>query len=89
LAAAVVSVPQDRSSPPSGEATQAREEIQTIEKWLPQIPDRVPALFELAHDYALLGDVHRALSLPKECMAFNEGFDPEGDPVLNELKEQP
>jgi len=41
---------------------------------------------KLAHDYALLGDLNKALSLLKQCVALNEGFDPEGDPILQRLK---
>jgi len=30
--------------------------------------------------------LNKALSLLKQCVALNEGFDPEGDPILQRLK---
>jgi len=85
-AAAVFGAQQGNGSPANSEAAQARDEIHGIERLLPQLPDRGPALFELAHDYALWGDWNKALALLKQCVALNEGFDPEGDPTLQRLK---
>jgi sugar lactone lactonase YvrE len=85
LASAGYGASQD-NSPPNPEAAQARQEIQGIERLLPQLPDRGPALFELAHDYALVGNLDQALALLKECVGLHEGFTPEGDPVLERLK---
>jgi hypothetical protein len=75
----------------SGPATRSddaplREEIRTIDKLLPQLADRAPALFELAHDYASLGDLRKGLSLLQECISLHEGFDPEGDPAFAPMK---
>ena len=84
-ATVLYSAQQDNRSSANSEAAQARDEIQGLERLLPQLPDRGPALFELAHDYALWGDWNKALALLKQCVALNEGFDPEGDPILQRL----
>src|SRR5215469_16087212 len=82
---------QQNQSPPSqpSNAPQVREEIRTIEKLLPQLLDRGPALSQLAHDYVYLGDLSKGLSVLKECIALKEGFDPDGDPVFLPLKTNP
>jgi hypothetical protein len=46
-----------------------REEVQTIEELL---PDRGPALFELAHNYASFGDFERCVSL--QTVHFPDSF---------------
>jgi hypothetical protein len=72
------------------DAIQVQQEIQLYEKVLPFLPDRGPALFGLAHDYAHLGDLPKAMSLLKQCLALREGFDPGGDPeflLLNKISE--
>ena len=71
------------------DAAQVWEEIRMIEQLLPSLPDRAPALFELAHDYAHLGNHPKGLSLLKQCLALREGFDPSGDPAFSELKSSP
>jgi hypothetical protein len=80
---------QESVAPVVVDAAPAREEIQTIEKLLPQLADRAPALFQLAHDYAHLGDLKKGMSLLKECISSREGFDPEGDPAFARVKDDP
>jgi hypothetical protein len=79
---------QSASTEPS-DAPQVRQEIQLIEHLLPHLPDRAPALFQLAHDYTYLGDRSKGLSLLKQCLALREGFDPTGDPALSRLQGSP
>ena len=71
---------------PPSDATETKQEIQQVEGLLSKLPDRGAALFLLAHDYAHLGDVEKALSLLRECVSLNEGFDPEGDSAFDPLK---
>jgi sugar lactone lactonase YvrE len=59
------------------ETQKVRAEIRAVENVLPKIPDRGAALFLLARRYAHLGELQKALSLLKECMALDAGFDPE------------
>jgi hypothetical protein len=40
----------------------------------------------LAHDYAHVGGLEKALSLVEECMSLDEGFDPEDDPTFVPLR---
>jgi hypothetical protein len=82
---------QQASAPPEiyDDTAALREEIQTIEKLLPRLPDRGPALFELAHDYASLGDLRKSISFLQECASLHEGFNPESDPVFARLKDDP
>jgi hypothetical protein len=79
---------QPAATEPS-DAAQVRDEIRTIEQSLPHLPDRGPALFELAHDYAYLGNSSKGLSLLRECLALREGFDPSSDPAFSGLKNLP
>ena len=74
------------TAPPNSAELATRNEIQLIEKLLSQLPDRAPALFQLAHDYATLGDSTKAMSLLRQCIALGEGFNPEGDPAFAALK---
>jgi sugar lactone lactonase YvrE len=80
---------QESPAPAIADQAPVRQEIQTIEKMLPQLADRAPALFQLAHDYAHLGDLKKAMSLLKECISLHEGFDPEGDPAFARMKDDP
>jgi hypothetical protein len=86
ILAAVVSAQQESGPATRSDDAPLREEIQTSEKLLPQLPDRAPVLFELAHDYASLGDLGKGLSLLQECISPHEGFDPEGDPAFAPMK---
>jgi DNA-binding beta-propeller fold protein YncE len=82
--------PQQSSAPSERpDSGPLRDEIQTIEKLLSRLPDRAPALFVLAHDYASLGDLRKGMSLLQECAALHEGFNPEGDPAFARLKDDP
>jgi hypothetical protein len=51
---AAVTFGQQESGPATRSDDARREEIRTIDKLLPQLADRAPALFELDHDYASL-----------------------------------
>jgi hypothetical protein len=53
-----------------------RDEIKAAEEILPRLVDRAAALYLLAHHYARLGELAKALSLLKQCVALNEEFDP-------------
>ena len=91
LMLATAACTQQASAPPDihDDTAALREEIQTIEKLLPRLPDRGPALFELAHDYASLGDLRKSMSFLQECASLHEGFNPEGDPAFARLKDDP
>src|SRR5258708_40364533 len=60
----------------SPEAAKRHVEIQKLEESLPKITDRGAALFQLARGYAQVGEPEKSLSLLKECIALDEGFDP-------------
>ena len=63
-----------------------RGEIQKVEASLAKIADRGAALFFLARRYAQLGDLDKALSLLKECIALDQGFDPSELPQFEALR---
>ncbi len=86
--AAAVFARQGSASPATADDAPVRAEIQTIAKLLPQLPDRAPALFQLAHDYAQLGDLKKGMQLLQQCISLHEGFDPETDPAFARVKEQ-
>lgn len=67
---------QPSSALPMGEEL-SRAEIHSVERWLPEIPDRGAAYFFMASLYASLGDSQKALALLKQC-PIEEGFDPGG-----------
>ncbi len=72
---------------PQSEVTRIRSEIGRIEQ--AQIPDQGAALFLLAKEYVQLGERAKALSLLKECMALDEGFDPSDARSLARLRSEP
>jgi hypothetical protein len=80
---------QEQSSPSSAESSRLRDDIRATEKILPQLADRGAALFELAHDYARLRDLKKAMALLQECSELHEGFDPENDAAFASVKDQP
>lgn len=80
------SAQSNTSAAPSPDAAEVQQEIQQVETLLPKLPDRGAALFLLAHDYAQVGALEKALSVLKECMSLDEGFDPEDDPAFVPLK---
>lgn len=84
-------VPQKTSVPVAapGDAQRLRYEINAVEGMLPQLVDRGAALYLLAHHYARLGDREKALALLQECVALDEGFDPEDAKAFVELKSDP
>jgi hypothetical protein len=81
---------QNSTAPPAAPADTARvrAEIQTVEDLLPKIPDRGAALFLLARRYAHLGELQKALSLLRECVSLDEGFDPGDAPALQPLNSE-
>ena len=81
---------QQASAPaPVSGSQRFRDEIKMVEETLPRLVDRGAALFLLAHDYARLGEQAKALSLLKECVALDEGFDPAGDRAFSSLQSVP
>jgi sugar lactone lactonase YvrE len=72
-----------------GDSQRLRDEIETVEGLLPRLPDRAAALYLLAHHYARLGDHAKALSLLKECVALDEGFNPADAKAFAFLKDDP
>jgi hypothetical protein len=78
-------------------AQRLRDEIKAAEEILPRLVDRAAALYLLAHHYARLGELAKALSLLKQCVALNEEFDPtrvkafaplQSDPEFRDLVER-
>src|SRR5205807_8906336 len=82
---------QHSSMPPQAPADTApvHAEIQKVEASLSKINDRGAALFLLAKQYAQLGELLKALSLLKECISLDEGFDPGDSPALRRLQSVP
>ena len=79
----LASAQSNTSTPaPPPDAAEVQQEIRQVESLLPKLPDRGAALFLLAHDYAQAGSLAKALSLLKECVSLDEGFDPEDDPAF-------
>jgi DNA-binding beta-propeller fold protein YncE len=68
------------------DAAEVREQIATVEKLMPSLPDRGAALYVLAVSKQHLHETRQALSLLKECISLQEGFDPSGDPEFRGLK---
>jgi sugar lactone lactonase YvrE len=69
-----------------GDAQEIRQQIAAVEKLQPTLPDRGAALYFLATAKQHLRETREALALLKECIAFEEGFDPSGEPAFLELK---
>jgi hypothetical protein len=68
------------------DAEEIREQIAAVQKLQPSFPDRGAALYFLAAAKQHLRETREALTLLKECLALQEGFDPSGDPAFLELK---
>jgi hypothetical protein len=68
------------------DAAEVREQIATVEKLMSSLPDHGAALYFLAVSKQHLRETREALSLLKECVALQEGFDPSGDPEFRGLK---
>ena len=88
----VVESAQNASTPgPAAPAQGAavRAEIQRAELASQQIPDRGAFLFFLAKSYARLDDKQKALALLKQCLALDEGFDPDDYPPIESLQAEP
>jgi hypothetical protein len=68
------------------DAAEVREQIATLEKLPPIVPDRGAVLYFLSTAKQHLGETREALSLLKGCLALREGFDPSGDPAFLGLK---
>jgi hypothetical protein len=70
-------------------ATHLRSEIARIEQAKPSVADQGALLFLLAKQFVQLGDTAKALSLLKQCVALDEGFDPAGSQILRPLRSSP
>lgn len=68
------------------DAAEVREQIATVQELMPSLPDRGAALYVLAVSRQHLHETREALSLLKECVSLQEGFDPSGDPEFRGLK---
>jgi len=68
------------------DAEEIREQIAVVRKLQPTLPDRGAPLYFLAAAKQHLRETREALALLKECLAFEEGFDPSGEPAFLELK---
>jgi len=68
------------------DAAEVREQIATVGKLMPSLPDRGAALYFLAVSKQHLHESREALELLKDCVALQEGFDPSGDPEFRGLK---
>jgi hypothetical protein len=85
--------PQQASSTAStapeepSDAESVRAEIGSLEAILPKVPDRGATLFLLAQQYAHIGELQKALTLLKACVAQDAGFvpDPEKLPSFRRL----
>lgn len=64
-------------------------QIQRIEEALSKITDRGAALFLKARLYIRLGDLNKALALMKECVAMDQGFDPDDRQDFKALDSNP
>jgi hypothetical protein len=85
-------VAQQTRMPPNAVSTETatrHAEIQTVEGSLAKIADRGAALFFLARRYAQIGDLDKALSLLKECVSGDQGFDPSEMPQFEALRSNP
>jgi hypothetical protein len=85
---------QQRSTPPPtvpADAENVRAEIRSLEAVLPRVPDRGATLFLLARNYPHVGDLHKALTLLKECVSLDAGSvpDPNNSPSLPPLETNP
>ncbi|MHB8610502.1 MAG: NHL repeat-containing protein [Candidatus Acidiferrales bacterium] len=69
------------------DAQEIRDQIAAVQKLQHTLPDRGAPLYFLAVAKENLRETREALALLKECLAFQEGFDPSGDPAFLEFKE--
>jgi sugar lactone lactonase YvrE len=74
---------------PPSDPQRLQNEINALDKLLPRLVDRGAALFLLAHDYARLGELAKALRLLKQCAAMDQGFDPASDSAFVPLHSNP
>jgi sugar lactone lactonase YvrE len=63
-----------------------RAQMAIAENLLGKTPDRGAVLYFLAVSYAQLHETRGAMSNLSECVALQEGFDPDGDPAFAALK---
>ena len=75
--------PKNRASQ---ETVTRRAQIQKVEESLPKIADRAAALYFLARRYAQVGELEKSLSLLKQCIALDAGFDPSEEPQFQPLR---
>jgi len=70
--------------PPGAE--KLRAETRAVEELLPRTVERGAAVCFLARRYARLGDAQKALTLLKECVALDVGYDPSDVPAFQALQ---
>jgi hypothetical protein len=80
---------QSASAPRPSDAARIQTEIARLEQNIPKVPDRGAGLFLLAKEYVQLGEREKALSLLKQCISLDEGFDPSGSVILAPLRSSP
>lgn len=88
LAGSMLQTPPPQN-PTSQETATRLEEIQKVEGSISKIADQGAASFFLARRYAQIGDLDKALSLLKECVAGDQGFDPSEMPQFEALRSNP
>jgi hypothetical protein len=76
-------------NPASPDTAIRRAEIQKVEESISKIADRGAALFFLSKRYAQIADLDKALSLLKECVSLDQGFDPSELPQFQALRLNP
>jgi hypothetical protein len=92
VATPLISFARQAPTPPnsvSPDNAMRRAEIQKVEESLPKIADRGAGLFFLARRYAQVGDFDKALSMLKECIRLDQGFDPGDLPQFESLHSNP
>lgn len=80
-----VATPGQQPPAPPDAASATRDEITYLQKRLGK-GDDAAILYQLASDYANLGDLNRALDALEKCVSREEGFDPAGDPGFAALR---
>ena len=69
-ATVLYSAQQDNRSSANPEAAQARDEIQGLERLLPQLPDRGPAMFETCSRLCIVGRLEQSTVATQTVRGF-------------------